>query len=54
MRSAFDQAKTMDALLLGRRTYEIFSGYWPTAPVEIPYTNLPQWRPQVRRKPNAD
>lgn len=40
VRSAFDQAKTMDALLLGRRTYEIFSGYWPTAPVEIPYTNL--------------
>lgn len=37
---AFDQAKTMDALLLGRRTYEIFAGYWPTASEEIPYTRL--------------
>ena len=30
----------MDALLLGRRTYEIFAGYWPTAPEEIPFTGL--------------
>ena len=29
----------MDALL-GRRTYEIFAGYWPTAPAEIPFTGL--------------
>ena len=29
-----------DALLLGRRTYEIFAGYWPTAPEEIPFTGL--------------
>ena len=36
----FEQAKTMDALLLGRRTYEIFAGYWPTAPEEIPFTGL--------------
>ena len=31
----FEGAKTMDALLLGRKTYEIFAGYWPHAPEEI-------------------
>jgi dihydrofolate reductase len=36
----FEQAKSMDALLLGRRTYEIFAGYWPNAPKEIPFTGL--------------
>jgi dihydrofolate reductase len=36
----FEQARNMDALLLGRRTYEIFAGYWPTAPAEIPFTGL--------------
>jgi dihydrofolate reductase len=36
----FEQAKTMDALLLGRRTYEIFAGYWPGAPDDIPFTGL--------------
>ena len=36
----FEQASKMDALLLGRRTYEIFAGYWPTAPAEIPFTAL--------------
>lgn len=36
----FEQARTMDALLLGRRTYEIFAGYWPRAPQEIPFTAL--------------
>lgn len=25
----------MDALLLGRKTYEIFAAYWPFAPDEI-------------------
>jgi dihydrofolate reductase len=38
--SVFEQARSMDALLLGRRTYEIFAGYWPTAPEEIPFTSL--------------
>ncbi len=36
----FDKAKGMDALLLGRTTYDIFAGYWPTAPEEIPFTSL--------------
>ncbi len=36
----FEQARTMDALLVGRRTDEIFAGYWPTAPEVIPFTGL--------------
>ena len=36
----FERASSMDALLLGRRTYEIFANYWPTAPDEIPFTSL--------------
>jgi dihydrofolate reductase len=39
-RVMFERAKTMDALLLGRKTYDIFSNYWPTAPEEIPFTGL--------------
>jgi dihydrofolate reductase len=38
--AVFEQARSMDALLLGRRTYEIFAGYWPDAPAEIPFTGL--------------
>jgi hypothetical protein len=38
----FEQASSMDALLLGRRTYEIFASYWPQAPEEIPFTGLPE------------
>jgi dihydrofolate reductase len=36
----FERARSMDALLIGRRTYEIFADYWPTAPEEIPFTDL--------------
>lgn len=36
----FDQARSMDALLLGRKTFEIFANFWPTAPKEIPFTDL--------------
>ncbi|HEY1738706.1 MAG TPA: dihydrofolate reductase family protein, partial [Acidimicrobiia bacterium] len=36
----FEQAKHMDALLLGRKTYEIFAAFWPTAPEEYPFTGL--------------
>jgi dihydrofolate reductase len=36
----FAQAKTMDALLLGRKTYDIFANFWPNAPKEIPFTEL--------------
>jgi len=39
-RVLFEQARSMDALLLGRRTYEIFANYWPNAPEEIPFTGL--------------
>lgn len=39
-RLVFEQASSMDALLLGRRTYEIFANYWPTAPEEMPFTGL--------------
>src|SRR5262249_5906205 len=33
----FAQAKSMDALLLGRKTYDIFANFWPNAPKEIPF-----------------
>lgn len=36
----FEQAQRMDALLLGRKTYEIFANYWPTAPEDMPFTKL--------------
>jgi dihydrofolate reductase len=36
----FEGAQRMDALLLGRKTYEIFAGYWPTAPEDMPFTGL--------------
>ena len=39
-RVLFEHARSMDALLLGRRTYDIFANYWPTAPEEIPFTDL--------------
>ena len=39
-RVIFEEASSMDALLLGRRTYEIFAAYWPTAPEASPFTGL--------------
>ena len=36
----FEQAQHMDALLLGRKTYDIFANYWPNASEEIPFTEL--------------
>lgn len=39
-RLMFEDMATLDALLLGRKTYEIFAAYWPVAPDEIPFTAL--------------
>ncbi|MEE3919131.1 hypothetical protein V2I01_14250 [Micromonospora sp. BRA006-A] len=36
----FQQASSMDALLLGHKTYDIFAGFWPKAPADIPFTGL--------------
>ena len=36
----FASARAMDALLLGRTTYEIFADYWPPAPADVPFTTL--------------
>lgn len=41
------------ALLLGRRTYEIFANYWPTAPEEIPFTGLLNAVPKLVAQPHA-
>ncbi|NLG22913.1 MAG: dihydrofolate reductase family protein [Actinomycetales bacterium] len=38
--AVFDQAKAMDALLLGRKTYDIFAGYWPHQPDSNPFAGL--------------
>jgi dihydrofolate reductase len=49
----FEQARTMRALLLGRKTYDIFAAYWPRASAENPFTDLLNRIPKyvVSRKP---
>jgi dihydrofolate reductase len=49
----FEQARSMDALLLGRKTYEIFAGYWPRAPEEIRFTRLLNGVPKYVASPQA-
>ena len=39
-RLMFEDMATLDALLLGRKTYDIFAAYWPVAPEEVPFTAL--------------
>lgn len=39
-KAMFEAAKPMDALLLGRRTYDVFADFWPTAPEEMPFTGV--------------
>lgn len=39
-KAMFEAAESMDALLLGRRTYDLFARTWPDAPEEIPFTGL--------------
>ena len=36
--SILDHYQGMEALLLGRKTYDIFAAYWPSAPADIPFT----------------
>jgi len=38
--SVFEVYERADALLLGRRTYDIWEGFWPTGPADSPFTRL--------------
>jgi dihydrofolate reductase len=36
----FEKVSTMEALLLGRKTYDLLASYWPSAPDEIPFKGV--------------
>src|SRR5919106_3997933 len=38
-KSVADSMEATDAYLFGRKTFENFAAYWPTAPREIPFTD---------------
>ena len=56
MRSVMAGMETLDALLLGRRTYDIFAGYWPqhTTGPEGPIGQLFDRVPKYVASRNAD
>lgn len=39
-RAAMDGLAVSGGLLLGRRTYEIFAGFWPKAPADDPLASI--------------
>jgi dihydrofolate reductase len=46
-RASFDQLRTADALLLGRKTYEGLSGVWPDATDDVGFADLVNGMPKL-------
>lgn len=43
----------VDGLLLGRKTYDIFAGYWPNAPVPAPSCDTMWCLPEATASPST-